>query len=128
MVQRRAAMFVFNSYTYDTSISTLLDALNWPTFQQRRNNLKAIIMYKIVSNLIRIPANQFLPPVSSSTLNLHHHYIISFSRINVNLFSLFPISIRIWNNLKPKTACSPYLKVFINRIVYVNLDNMLMLT
>ena len=70
MVQCRAARFVFNSYTYDTSVSTLLDALNWPTLQQRRNNLKAIMMYKIINNLIRIPANQFLIPVSSSTCSV----------------------------------------------------------
>ena len=110
MVQRRAARFVFNSYTYNTSVSTLLDALNWPTLQQCRNNLKAIMMYKIINNLIRIPANQFLTPVSSSTRNHHHRYVMPYSRINAHLFSFFPISIRIWNNLKPTTACSPSLK------------------
>ena len=92
MVQCRAARFVFNSYTYNTSVSTLLDALNWPTLQQRRNNLKAIMMYKIINNLIRIPANQFLTPVSSSTRNHHHHYKIPYSRINAHLFSFFPMS------------------------------------
>ena len=112
MVQCRAARFVFNSYTYNTSVSTLLDALNWPTLQQRRNNLKAIMMYKIINNLIRIPANQFLTPALSSTHNHHHHYKIPYSRIIAHLFSFFPMSIRIWNNLKPTTACSPSLKVF----------------
>ena len=113
--ERKAARFVFNSYTYNTSVSTLLDALNWPTLQQCRNNLKAIMLYKIINNLIRIPANQFLTSVSSSTRN--HRYTLPYLRTNADLFSFFPISIRIWNNLKPTTACSPSLKVFKNRIV-----------
>ena len=40
MVQRRAARFIFNNYSYDTSDCSylILDTLNGPTLQRRRLN------------------------------------------------------------------------------------------
>ena len=60
MVQRRTARFIFNDYSYNTSVTSLLNTLNWPTLQNRRINLRAIMFYKIVNNLIGIPADSFL--------------------------------------------------------------------
>ena len=122
MVQRRAARFVFNDYSRYTSVAGLLSTLNWPTLQRRRTNLRAIMMYKIINNLIRIPADQYLVPVSSSTRNSSHHYKLPYSRVNAHLFSYFPFSIRIWNRLNESTACSPSLRLFKDRIMKDNLD------
>ena len=33
MVQQRAARFIFNNYSYNTSVISLLNTLNWPTFK-----------------------------------------------------------------------------------------------
>ena len=38
MVQRRAARFIFNDYSYNTSVTSLLNTLNWPTLQNCRIN------------------------------------------------------------------------------------------
>ena len=47
MVQRRAARFIFNDCSSNTSVTSLLNILNWPTFQNCRINLRAIMLYKI---------------------------------------------------------------------------------
>ena len=103
---------IFNDYSYNTSETSLSNTLNWPTLQNRRINLRAIRFYKIVNNLIGIPADSFLLHNSSSTRHHHHCYSVPYSRINAHLFSFFPFMIRIWNHLSSHTACSPSLKIF----------------
>ena len=121
MVQRRAASFIFNDYSYNTSVTSPLITLNWPTLQNRRINLRAIMFYKIVNNLIGIPTDSLLLHNSSSTHHHHHCYSVPYSRINAQLFSFFPFMIRIWNHLSAHTACSPSLKIFKDRILKENL-------
>ena len=44
MVQRRAARFITNNYSPWASVTEILDHLNLPTLEQRRNNLKLVMM------------------------------------------------------------------------------------
>jgi hypothetical protein len=46
-IQRRAARFVTNNYDPRASVTTLLQDLNWPTLQHRRQLAKLIMMYRI---------------------------------------------------------------------------------
>ena len=41
-VQRRAARFIVNCYSRYQSVSNILQKLNWPTLEERRNELKLI--------------------------------------------------------------------------------------
>ena len=70
MVHRRAARFICDDYSYNTSVTSLLNTLNWPTLQNRRINLRAIMLYKIINKLIDITADSLLLHNSSST---RHH-------------------------------------------------------
>ena len=103
--------FIFNDYSYNTRVTSLLNTLNWPTLQNRRINLRAITLYKIINNLTGTPADSLLLHNSSSTCYHHHCCRIPYSRISAHLFSFFPFSIRIWNHLSPQTACTPSLKI-----------------
>ena len=53
-VQRRAARFVMNCYDRYQSVSHMLYELNWPTLAKCRENLKTIMLYKIIHNLVHI--------------------------------------------------------------------------
>ena len=53
-IQRRAARFVTNNYDPRASVTTLLQDLNWPTLQHRRQLAKLIMMYRITYHLIKI--------------------------------------------------------------------------
>ena len=105
MVQWRAARFIYNDHSYNTSVTRLLNTLNWPTL---RINLIAIMLYKIVNDHIGIPADSYLLHNSSSTTIATGYYT--------------PGSVlRIWNRLSPRIACSPSLNIFQDRISKKNL-------
>ena len=48
MVQRRAARFVKNEIVRTSSVTTLLNDLKWTTLQERRNQTKLTMLYKIL--------------------------------------------------------------------------------
>ena len=106
MVQRRAVRFIFNNYSYNTSVTSLLNTLNWPNLQNHRINLRAIMLYQTHFFCITPP-----PHVINTTA----------TRSVPTYSSFFPFSIRIWNYLSPQTACSPSLKIFKDKISKQNL-------
>ena len=54
-IQRQAARFAKNNYLWSTSVTSLINDLNWQNLQTRRSNLKLILMFKITHNLVSIP-------------------------------------------------------------------------
>jgi hypothetical protein len=69
-IQRRAARFVTNNYDPRSSVTTLLQDLNWPTLQHRRQLAKLIMMYRITYHLIEIPSITYLIPSRSGTRHI----------------------------------------------------------
>jgi hypothetical protein len=46
--QRRAVIFVNGDYSKESSVTSMLNEPKWPALQQRRTNIKMIMMYRIV--------------------------------------------------------------------------------
>ena len=69
-ILRRAARFTKNNYSWSTSVTGLINDLNWQNLHTRRSNLKLIMMFKITHNLVSIPKSHYLIPCTSST---RHH-------------------------------------------------------
>jgi hypothetical protein len=44
--QRRAARFVNGDSSRESSVTSMLKELKWPTLQQRRTNTKVVMMYR----------------------------------------------------------------------------------
>jgi len=63
-VQRCTTRFVFNDYSPHSSVTEMVQKLNWQTLICCRDHLKAITMHKIIHNLIDIPADIHLKPVT----------------------------------------------------------------
>ena len=106
MVQRRAARFVMGDFNRTSSVTTMLQHLQWPTLQQRRAENKAIMVYRIVNNLVAIPTTWLIP--TAVTIRGHHQkFLVPYARTQVYQYSFFPDGIRIWNSLPTSTmACS----------------------
>ena len=49
-IQRRAARFITNNYSWNSSVTNLLQNLNLPSLQNRRSCQKAIMLYKSSTN------------------------------------------------------------------------------
>ena len=98
-VQRRAARFVFCEFSYSSSVTSMLQKLGWPTLEQRRWISKAIMLYKILNNLVAIPADKYTTPNNNCTRGHPQRLRTVSCRTNVFLHSFFPSMIIIWNNL-----------------------------
>ena len=68
-VQKRAARLFCNNYSPYASVHAMLAYLQWSSLEHCRNQLKALIIFKIVHNLIDISSNALLKLATSD------HYI-----------------------------------------------------
>ena len=111
MVQRRSARFVHNNFNRTASVTLMLNHLNWPTLELRRNQAKLHMFYKIINNLISVPHDHLIQ--SSTTTRGHSVRFIHLpARTNTYLHSFFPSTIRLWNTLPEHIVTSPDLDKF----------------
>ena len=108
-VQRRAARFVLNDFNRTSSVTSMLQSLNWPSLQERRAQAKLIMMYRIVYRLVDIPTVYLIPTVS---VRGNQHYLVPFARTLSYQKSFFPDTIRLWNSLPPSTTGCTTLESF----------------
>ena len=85
-VQRCAARFIFNNYSYLASISEMLIDLNWATLTHSRREQKAVMLYKIVHHLVDIPASNYLIPIATSDITRGHHERFLQPSTTINLY------------------------------------------
>ena len=65
MVQRRAARYITNRYHNTSSITDMLDHLDMESLESRRTKAQLTMMFRIINNLVDVPAQQYLIPASS---------------------------------------------------------------
>ncbi|XP_072182325.1 uncharacterized protein [Diadema setosum] len=98
MVQRRYARFVVGDYHRTSSLTMMLHQLQWPSLQERRAQLKMMVMYRILNRLTDIPHTNLLP-VTTSNRGHSQQLQVPFARTLLYQKSFFPDSIRLWNSL-----------------------------
>ena len=54
MVQRRSARFVLNKKDRYASVTKMMESLGWPSLQSRRTNVKLILFYKIINDIVDV--------------------------------------------------------------------------
>lgn len=114
-VQRSAARYVMNDYNYRSSVTEMLNTLNWKTLYYRRLNSSLIMFYKIRAHSVAVDPSYLI-----HTRNLN--YLIPQSRTNYFANSYFPRTIRLWNSLPSTVKESPSLSIFTERLAVVNLQ------
>jgi len=55
---------VMNNYHQTSSVTSMLQTLQWPTLAERRARIKAMMMYRIVNGLVQ---NVAIPPTELHT-------------------------------------------------------------
>ena len=102
-VQRKAARWAMNQYSWTASVSDLLHQLEWPPLHQRRLYARLIIMFKIKNNdiAITIPSYVMMPTIRTTrSLSSGAWRPIQMSTTCDNYkFSFFPRTIVDWNRL-----------------------------
>ena len=107
MVQRRAARYACNQYHNTSSVTDMIDNLNWPTLQQRRLKTKIIMFYKVVHQIIAVPST-ILTPTDSRTRQAHPYtYRHLQASKDSYKYSFFPNTIIHWNHLPHNIVACP---------------------
>jgi hypothetical protein len=101
----------------------MLDHLGWETLEQRRNKLQLVLFYKIVNNLVDIPANKYLDRPARQTRSGHTQ---KFRQIQATSdffkHSFFPHTILLWNSLPASIAEAPDLITFKRELATFSLE------
>ncbi|XP_038045149.1 uncharacterized protein LOC119719722 [Patiria miniata] len=79
-VQRSSARFVMGDYRRTSSVTSMLEHLDWPSLQERRHQNRLQMMYKIRYNLVDIPWNNYLTQLSTSTRGHSSRFTIPHTR------------------------------------------------
>ena len=111
-VQRRAARFMTGDYRYTSSVTAMTESLSWETLQHRRQQAKAIIMFRIVHAMVAIPAFPHLQLLGAVSRGHQYKYRIPYCKTNTYKDSFFPSSIRLWNQLPEKLTNAKPLEAF----------------
>ena len=116
MVQRRAARYVFNDYRRTESVNQMLQLLNWKSLQERRQQAKATMMFRIAFNLVALPT----PPRFNGPATTRGNYIkyhVPYTRTTIYQKSFYLDTIRLWNSLPLTAECKTLdqFRVFINK-------------
>ena len=130
MVERGATRFVKGDYKWKSSVTSMLSGLevitlefilslklyssfinsrpdlHWNTLQERRMQINATMLDRIVHNLFAIPATPFIIPVRTSRGHSRKFFIPQ-SMMNSYLYSFFP-----------STRLAPVLKTSFHQCVY----------
>jgi len=118
MVQRHAARWVESNDGYNSSVSSILSSMQWPTLQHRQYITRLKLLYNMIhdASAINIPA--YLTTTNYPTC-CHHplRYETPFAKSNHYKFSYFPKSINDWNHFSIETIESPSLQLFIDRLL-----------
>ena len=59
-VQRRSARYVLNDYRSDSSVTAMINHLNWESLEGRRNKANLHTFYKMFNNLTMITYTQYV--------------------------------------------------------------------
>jgi hypothetical protein len=84
------------------SVSAMLNHLQWPTLEHRRNLNRITMLYKITNNLIAVNPKLYLTPqpsLSTTTRNNPLQYQIISTRTNYYKYSFPPHEVVLWNSL-----------------------------
>ena len=113
MVQRRAARYVTHRYHNRSSVTDMLQQLQWPTLESRRRNARLAMMYKLTHGMVNIETNTRLkPPIRCSRNMSKHSFQVPSCRCDFRKGSFFPRTIKDWNTLPSVTVTAESLDAF----------------
>ena len=100
-IQRRTAWFVAKDYRRtDGMVTNILQELQWPSLEQRRQQIRLSIMYKIHHQAIAIPIPDYIHRQTAQTGQYHpQRFRIMKANSNIYKYTYFPPTITKWNSL-----------------------------
>jgi len=116
-VQRRGARFVTGIYSYNHSVTSMLQDLEWPPLDHRRRNKRLTTFYKAVNTSIPVDIPDYVHPSTRQNTRTHSRAFIEV-RANYEQYknSFLLRTIRDWNALPPDLVLTPSADAFTSRL------------
>ena len=114
-VQRRAARFVTGRYHNSSSVSSLINKLDWHPLKHRRKIARLAMVYKIVHGLVCMDASQLIPAPTRQRRGHHLQFQQPQCRTQYRQGSFYPRSIKDWNALPDTVVEAKTLDTFMSR-------------
>ena len=112
-IQRRAARWTTSNYDYRSSVTSMLDQLNWRTLEQRRADARLCLFYKMIHGIVAVPLPDYVQPTHRVSRYCHS---MTFRQIHTNRnyykYSFFPLAIVQWNALPESVVSLQDLEAF----------------
>jgi len=113
MVQRRAARYVTGSLRNRSSVSAMVQRLNWEPLEERRRAARLTMMYKMVHGHVHLNTeSRLVRPARRSRYATEHSFQIPAAKTDCRKWSFFPRTIREWNALPANTVSAESLNAF----------------
>jgi hypothetical protein len=117
-VQRRAARFVKNDYARTSSVTSMLQDLDWETLEDRRTKSRLVTIYKETHGLI--PSNISHLQTKLPALRTRSSHILNYNvpQSNKDCYrqSLYPRTIPQWNALPSDVKTAPSAQCFKTKV------------
>ena len=99
-MQPNAARFVTGQYTRQTSVTELLQNLQWRSLQERRFVSCQTLFYKTVNGQAACDIPHYFPPQTPRTRVSHITQLsLPHQRLDIYKYSFYPRTTRVWNIL-----------------------------
>ena len=114
MTQRRAARYVCWRHHNTSSVSDMLAELKWPTLEERRQQTRLTMMYKISHGMVKTQPGHKVVPLARRSRTARHSRVYRHIQTSTNYYkgSFYPRTIPHWNHLDPAIAEADTLEQF----------------
>ena len=100
MVQRRAARFVSNDYRKTSSVTSMLQDLEWVSLKDRRTTNRVCILQKARLGLLPLPVDDLLLPLQRLSRHTHlNSYQVIATNKDCSKLSIWLRTVVDWNKL-----------------------------
>ena len=108
-MQRTAARWTCRRWRNTSSVGDMLDELEWPSLEARREQSSLIFFYKIHSETVSLDKDKYLTPAPNirstrATREFQYTRYLAYSKALKNSF--FPRTIPVWNSLPSSVVSS----------------------
>ena len=114
-VQRTAARWTCRRWRNTSSVGDMLDDLEWPSLETRREQSSLTFFYKIHSGTVDLDKDKFLTPAPNLRRTRASHesqYTRYFAYSDALKNSFFPRTIPMWNSLPSSVVSSKTIEEF----------------
>ena len=99
--------YVTNRYHNTSSVSSMIEQIEWTTLEERRKHSRLLMMYKLKNNIVQVDVSSKLIPNERPSINNEQALRIPSCKTTARKDSFYPRTIKKWNTLPNCTVSAP---------------------